>query len=415
MIPFQHFVSKYGSVRPNTPLEKMKGKYRLATLQFGSTEGSAGAPSLPPLPEISFSSKNKTDEKIRDTIIVRTLGNTRQLQIDLTENMTWTEAYTRISVWLGVMYEAYALLGVPNDDYMTTRVFDPKLIRFPSAELQIPSMPLEVTMTIIDKMNVHDLEALISASRSSIEWGNDVIREDQKNKVYYLYKIAKPAFAIGTFDQTLHIFGDCDDLKWVKYTDFLRLNQTIKNLDIHNCIMNDVTLKNLAEAVAHNTTLKFFNLTNVTFTTPKKGEYISKIIAANTSITLFCVSQSNLDDADAEKIAHQLERNTTITFAIFDGNNFAPVANDGIVVCRFADVLQNNQTIKQLWLENCHLGELGMRAFIPVIQSLTPSRDLFLDLARNGPTETTVQDLQNAWQARNLLPNCLRLQPQDAE
>lgn len=148
----------------------------------------------------------------------------------------------------------------------------------------------------------------------------------------------------------------------MKICDYLRINQTLKKLDIWGSNIGDVEMKYLCDALCKNTCLTFLNLGN-----NKIGEEgakcMSRVISTNSTLTYLNLGRNNIGDDGAKYLSDAVATNTTLVCLHLNVNMIGDVGGKYL-----SDALTANTTLALLSLSGNNISS-------SVLSSL-PKRDV---------------------------------------
>ncbi|KJE97164.1 hypothetical protein CAOG_010088 [Capsaspora owczarzaki ATCC 30864] len=180
----------------------------------------------------------------------------------------------------------------------------------------------------------------------------------------------------------------------------LKVNKTLKYLDLDNNLIGDAGAQSIAEALKVNTTLKALSLAKNQIG-DVGANAIAEALKVNKTLTWLDLGKSRIGNAGAQAIAEALKMNAMVTEIGLKQNQIgnagahaiaeALKVNTGLIVLylneneignagaqAIAEALKVNSTLYGLFLEDNQIGDAGAQAIAEAFKVNPKLRDIFL-------------------------------------
>ncbi len=179
----------------------------------------------------------------------------------------------------------------------------------------------------------------------------------------------------------------------------LKLNKTLKKLDVSNCGMTDTGVASLADALCTNNTLEELHIA-YSLIHEEGALHIADILRNNNTLSKLLLDGDPIGDKGLQFIFEALKRNTTLKqLSVFRcGMGDAGVAS-------LADALRTNNTLEDLPIhQNDAITEDGMTCFVEAVSRYTGLVELFIPFHSGGDREKLRNTITEARKRNGLAP-----------
>ena len=143
----------------------------------------------------------------------------------------------------------------------------------------------------------------------------------------------------------------------------LRENQSLETLYLNDNQICDDGIRCLAESLSTtNQTLKTLFLQNNRIS--NRGiRYVAEMLRSNTTLSWLYLADNHIDDEGVRILTDVLTNgNTTLEMLVLSSNSMVTDTSVPYLI----SMLQQNHTLKKLWIEHCRLSSDGKKALIDV-------------------------------------------------